>query len=79
MGRIFCVGCNYHAHAIEMGAPVDKATMQPFYFIKDAASAVESGATLPLPARHRDFQHEMELVVALGAGGFASPRPTPAG
>lgn len=70
VGRIFCVGRNYHAHAIEMGAPVDKTTMQPFYFIKDAASAVESGATLPYPPGTRDFQHEMELVVALGAGGF---------
>ena len=70
VGRIFCVGRNYHAHAIEMGAPVDKTTMQPFYFIQDAASAVESGATLPYPPGTRDFQHEMELVVALGAGGF---------
>ena len=30
VGRIFCVGRNYHAHAIEMGAPVDKTTMQPY-------------------------------------------------
>lgn len=70
VGRIFCVGRNYHAHALEMGAPVDKATMQPFYFIKDAASAVESGATLPYPPGTRDFQHEMELVVAIGRAGF---------
>ena len=70
VGRIFCVGRNYHAHAIEMGAPVNKATMQPFYFIKDTASLVESGATLPYPPGTRDFQHEMELVVALGAEGF---------
>ena len=36
VNRIFCVGRNYKAHAEEMGAPVDKATMQPFYFMKDA-------------------------------------------
>ena len=70
VGRIFCVGRNYHAHAIEMGAPVDKASMQPFYFIKDAGSLVESGASLPYPPGTRDYQHEMELVVAIGASGF---------
>lgn len=70
VGRIFCVGRNYHAHAVEMGAPVDKASMQPFYFIKDAGSLVESGATLPYPPGTRNYQHEMELVVAIGASGF---------
>ena len=70
VGRIFCVGRNYHAHAIEMGAPVDKATMQPFYFIKDAGSLLKSGATLPYPPGTRDLQHEMELVVAIGGAGF---------
>ena len=70
VGRIFCVGRNYHAHAIEMGAPVDKASMQPFYFIKDAGSLVESGASLPYPPGTRDYQDEMELVVAIGASGF---------
>ena len=28
--RIFCVGRNYHAHAVEMGRPVDKSTSSPF-------------------------------------------------
>ena len=40
VGRIFCVGRNYHAHAIEMGNPVDKATMRPFFFIKDVFAVV---------------------------------------
>ena len=30
--RILCVGRNYHAHAIEMGKPVDKSVERPFYF-----------------------------------------------
>jgi 2-keto-4-pentenoate hydratase/2-oxohepta-3-ene-1,7-dioic acid hydratase in catechol pathway len=25
INRIFCVGRNYHAHAVEMGRPVDKS------------------------------------------------------
>jgi fumarylpyruvate hydrolase len=68
--RIFCVGRNYHAHAVEMGRPVDKSTMKPFYFIKDASTLVESGATVPYPAGTSNYHYEMELVVAIGAAGF---------
>ena len=32
INRIFCVGRNYHAHAVEMGRPVDKSVDQAFYF-----------------------------------------------
>ncbi|ENO87965.1 fumarylacetoacetate hydrolase family protein [Thauera linaloolentis] len=72
--RIFCVGRNYQGHAIEMGTPIDKATMRPFYFIKDAASLVETSAAaparVPYPPGTGDYHHEMELVVAIGAEGF---------
>ena len=34
INRIFCVGRNYHAHAVEMGRPVDKSVEQAFYFTK---------------------------------------------
>ena len=30
VNRLFCVGRNYHAHAVEMGRPVDKSTERPF-------------------------------------------------
>ncbi len=68
--RIFCVGRNYHAHAVEMGRPVDKSTMKPFYFIKDASTLIESGATVPYPCGTSNYHFEMELVVAIGAEGF---------
>lgn len=68
--RIFCVGRNYHAHAIEMGTPVDKATMRPFYFLKDASALVESGATVPYPCGTNNYHFELELVVAIGKPGF---------
>jgi fumarylpyruvate hydrolase len=68
--RIFCVGRNYHAHAVEMGRPVDKSTMKPFYFIKDASTLVESGATVPYPCGTSNYHFEMELVLAIGAEGF---------
>ena len=70
VNRIFCVGRNYHAHAIEMGRPVDKATMHPFYFTKSTSALVESGATVPYPAGTANYQYEMELVVAIGDHGF---------
>lgn len=68
--RIFCVGRNYHAHAVEMGRPVDKATSKPFYFTKAASTLVPSGATVPYPAGTSNYHFEMELVVAIGAAGF---------
>jgi fumarylpyruvate hydrolase len=70
VNRIFCVGRNYHAHAIEMGRPVDKTTARPFYFTKSASTLVESGATVPYPAGTSNYHFEMELVVAIGAPGF---------
>ncbi len=68
--RLFFVGRNYHAHAVEMGKPVDKSVERPFYFTKSPSTLVESGATVPYPSETRDFHHEMELVVAIGKPGF---------
>ena len=69
--RIFCVGRNYQAHAIEMGMKgVDKATSRPFYFTKTPSTLVDSGASIPYPPGTADFHYEMELVVAIGAPGF---------
>ncbi len=70
VNRIFCVGRNYHAHAIEMGRPVDKANARPFYFNKTACTLVESGATVAYPPGTSNYQFEMELVVAIGKPGF---------
>jgi fumarylpyruvate hydrolase len=63
--RIYCVGRNYADHAREMGA--DPAREPPFFFSKpvDALTAGD----VPYPAKTRDFQHEVELVVALARGG----------
>lgn len=68
--RLFCVGRNYHAHALEMGSPVDKSTAAPFYFTKSTDAFVESGASVAYPPGTGDYQHEMELVVAIGAAGL---------
>ena len=70
INRIFCVGRNYQAHAVEMGNPIDKANAKPFYFTKSPSTLVESGATVPYPAGTANYHYEMELVVAIGAAGF---------
>lgn len=70
VNRIFLVGRNYQAHAVEMGAPVDKASSRPMYFTKTPSAVIESGTTAPYPPATSDYHYEMELVVALGGGGF---------
>ena len=70
INRLFFVGRNYHAHAVEMGRPVDKSVERPFYFTKSPSTLVESGATVAYPSETSDFHHEMELVLAIGAPGF---------
>jgi fumarylpyruvate hydrolase len=70
INRIFCVGRNYHAHAVEMGRPVDKSVEQAFYFTKSPQTLVESGATVPYPPATRNYHFEMELVLAIGKPGF---------
>jgi fumarylpyruvate hydrolase len=70
VNRLFFVGRNYYAHAVEMGRPVDKTVEVPFYFTKSPATLVESGGTVPYPPQTKDYQHEMELVLAIGAPAF---------
>ena len=70
INRLFFVGRNYHAHAMEMGRPVNKADSQLFYFTKSPSTLVESGATVAYPPSTQNYQHEMELVVVIGAPGF---------
>ena len=64
--RIYCVGRNYAAHAVEMGHDPDKDP--PFFFQKNPDNLVTSGE-FPYPSATSDVHHEIELVVALGQGG----------
>ena len=70
INRLFFVGRNYHAHAVEMGKPVDKSVERPFYFTKSPQTLVQSGATVAYPPETNNYHHEMELVLAIGAPGF---------
>ena len=64
--RIYCVGRNYAAHAVEMGHDPDREP--PFFFQKNPDNLVLDGR-FPYPPHSNDVHHEIELVVALGEGG----------
>jgi len=64
--RIYCVGRNYAAHAIEMGHDPDKEP--PFFFLKNPDN-IDTGGRFAYPPASNDVQHEIELVVALAKGG----------
>ncbi len=72
--RIYCVGRNYAAHAREMGADERDP---PFFFCKPDNTIVvcPPGRTveIPYPGHTSDYQHEIELVAAIGKGGRDIP------
>lgn len=69
--RVYCVGRNYAAHAREMGFDPDREP--PFFFCKPNNSIVVvtpgTVGQIAYPPGTNDFQHEIELVVAIGKGG----------
>src|SRR6202163_709690 len=69
--RIYCVGRNYAAHAREMGHDPDRE--DPFFFMKPADAIVANNSEVPSPPMTKDYQHEIELVVALKKGGSDIP------
>ena len=76
--RIYCIGRNYRAHAIEMGSNPDREP--PFFFQKptDAIQLVAIGtvADHPYPSLTRNYHYEAELVAAIGKGGRNIPVAT---
>lgn len=70
INRLFFVGRNYHAHAVEMGKPVDKSVERPFYFTKAPQTLTPSGSTVAYPPETQNYHFEMEMVIAIGKAGF---------
>lgn len=64
--RIYCVGRNYADHIREMGGDERDP---PFFFQKPPDAIVPGGAVVAYPSITGDFQHEVELVLAIGVGG----------
>ncbi|NBE09545.1 fumarylacetoacetate hydrolase family protein [Paragemmobacter ruber] len=64
--RVYCIGRNYAAHAVEMGHDPDREP--PFFFQKNPNNLDASGR-FPYPPHTKDVHHEVELLVALKSGG----------
>ena len=64
--RVYCIGRNYAAHAIEMGHDPDRE--DPFFFQKNADNLDPSGR-FPYPPKTSDVHHEIEMAVMLKSGG----------
>jgi 2-keto-4-pentenoate hydratase/2-oxohepta-3-ene-1,7-dioic acid hydratase in catechol pathway len=73
--RIYCIGRNYAAHAIERGS--DPTREPPFFFQKptDGIQNVAAGSVgeHPYPSLTKNYHHEIELVAVLKSGGTNIP------
>ena len=68
--RVYCIGRNYAAHAIEMGHDPDREA--PFFFQKNPDNLDTSGE-FPYPAKTSDVHYEIEMAVVLKTGGQNIP------
>ncbi len=68
--RVYCIGRNYAAHAIEMGHDPDREP--PFFFQKNPNNLDPSGE-FPYPPHSSDVHHEIEMSVMLKSGGTNIP------
>ncbi len=68
--RVYCIGRNYAAHAVEMGG--DPKREPPFFFQKNPNNLDPSGE-FPYPPHSSNVHHEVEMAVALKAGGTDIP------
>ena len=70
VGKIVCLGRNYHDHIRELGNEVPE---QPVIFIKPATSIIGDGEAVVIPAYSSDCHHEVELAVLIGKWGKNIP------
>jgi len=68
--RVYCIGRNFAAHAVEMGHDPDREP--PFFFQKNPNNLDASGE-FPYPPHTSDVHHEVELLVGLKSGGTDIP------
>ena len=64
--RVYCIGRNYAAHAVEMGHDPDREP--PFFFQKNPNNLDPSGQ-FRYPPKSSDVHHEFEMAVMLKSGG----------
>ncbi|MBT5331061.1 MAG: fumarylacetoacetate hydrolase family protein [Porticoccaceae bacterium] len=67
VNRVYCLGRNYAAHALESGD--DPTVNPPFFFIKPRDAVVDYREGHPYPLKTQALRYEAEMVVALKSGG----------
>ena len=65
--RVYALGRNYRAHAIEGGDDPDKTP--PFFFLKPRDAVIDYRDGFPYPQMTKALRYEAEMVVALKSGG----------
>lgn len=68
VGRVFCLGRNYR-----WGDVPAQRDATPLYFMKPPSAVMDARGEVPFPPATDEFCHEVELVVAIGRGGFRIP------
>ena len=67
VGKIVCLGKNFHAHAAEFG---EEVPTDPLFFTKLPETLTGHGEEVRVPAHYTErFDHEAELAVVIGKGG----------
>jgi 2-keto-4-pentenoate hydratase/2-oxohepta-3-ene-1,7-dioic acid hydratase in catechol pathway len=70
--NLFCLGLNYHAHAVEATqfGVASSGPEHPIFFTKPPSSVVGPGADIEIDAAvTKEVDWEVELTVVIGAGG----------
>jgi fumarylpyruvate hydrolase len=63
--RVYCVGRNYLEHIRELG---NDEREPPFFFAKHRDAIVQHGSDVAYPSLTNNYQHEIEMVVAMKSG-----------
>ena len=63
--RVYCVGRNYLEHIRELG---NDEREPPFFFAKHRDAIVQNGSEVAFPSLTSNYQHEIEMVVAMKSG-----------
>jgi len=64
--NIYCIGRNYAEHAKELGNAVPE---EPMVFLKPSGAFVQGDSTLKIPLNTQQLDHEVEVVLKMGANG----------
>lgn len=72
IGKIVCIGLNYHDHAAETGAAVPS---EPIIFMKapDTVVGPDDGALIPRASLKTDYEVELAVVIGAQARYLTSP------